>query len=1758
MDVSLYDYLIDRWTSELSPLFCTLDTTRLVNRTAFSIAEEIASDAVGALQIPALTPPYPQERQVATLVSKVGTFYWFAAANTDFPTTPPSNLVISPLSRDCTMLQEWVGAMYAPTLAFVFVARGITRPEPGAWPTHFSLLWSANPEIVADALHYLHTIAAATQESPIAPLRLPAFTPDVRQMERFYQRFSTSIAGTGERQPYAFFEHADFCYTLTVDQEGTPHLATITQDIESFLGYSASELEAMDWGSLNVENSTNENRIWEAAIQTATPNQRETQWRTRDGQIRWTTEYLLPEWNIREQRVVKLHGALRDITSAKAAAQYANSSESNYHHLFENAPVMLVLTESQEDIPYLLNCNELFCTTLGYERHELIGRPVTDIYSPQSRLALARDGLYQQVLHGATVDVERELLAKDGTLIPTQLKSVPRRNNNGDVIGTQSAFVDLRERHRIEEVLKQANIELEHRIAERTASLEIANRVLNVKLDEIEHAQAEIRVSQQRLEDFFESTTDLIMITDEAHHFLYTNPAWRETFGYSWDDLQTLISDDIFHPDDMAKVLQQFEDAYRQNLTSFRVECRFVTRTGEILICEGNATYRFDENHKAEAQMIFRDITAQKAEEARRRQEDERYRFVVDSLRHTVLAVFDRSLRYTLAAGTSLEFIGLSPADMEDKPIYEVLSAAEIELLEPYYKKALEGESTTITINFRDRTFEVHIQPYWEADEITGGILSAFDFTETITLIQERREQEQRYRLVVQNIPNTAVLLLDPNFNITLADGPALASFGVAGPDLETHNFVTLSTPEMQEFLVPALHSALQGNPERVEFGFRDQVFDTQVLPVEMDNAVLGCLLIAQDVTAQRREERLQREQEERYRLVVRRIPNTGILMFDRNMVFTLSEGPVLADGLLRAELAEGKRMQDILPPRFRVSAEEMFQKTLQGTSSHLEYAFEDQIFDIQMLPIEVSGTISGGMLVLQDITLRKEAEKRLQESEARYRLVAENMPDSAVFLFDTDMRFSLAAGSALLRSTYSSESLEGRLLSDTVPPDSFDKLAPIYQAALRGERLSIDIPAQERVHNVRAMPVEIDGKVVGGLILSQDVTERKMAEEALREAKDAAEMATRAKSTFLANMSHEIRTPLNAMVGALSLLQASELTASQREYSDIVRMSTDSLLALISDILDFSRIEADKLTLEAKPFALRTCIEESLDLIYPQAAAKHLEMTYRMDTNVPETVIGDKHRIRQILVNLLSNAVKFTLHGEVQLTINAQPIDATHSTVLFTVHDTGIGLGPEQHELIFDAFTQGDTTSTRRFGGSGLGLAICKRLTLLMEGTISVESTPGLGSAFHVSLPLPVAKAQATAFPQQEVPILAGKRILVIIPHAGLRQIVSEQVRLWGMRPLVAALEQTALAFVRQTSIGFDAIIWDDTRPIRDEGLFHKTLHTRVDQHRLPLILLTASHLADSQTRTPNQRIITKPFKPGRLYEALIDTVRAREIVPQKSIAPHLFDNTLARRYPLRILLVEDNLVNQRVTLAILEQLGYMADCVSDGQQAVTMLDYQVYDVILMDIQMPLMGGVEATQHIRAKSETLHQPYIIALTANAMHGDREMYLAAGMNAYLSKPLDITDLQSALQQAAKAKPSTRSQATLSPVPVLDRAKLTTHYMALGAEQRQHLITQLDSFVNETPGRVQEIQYAMAIPRLDKVQNTIRTLRALSISFSGPALVERCNTIDEHIRVGRITEASVLISRLSDDAHILIAALLAWRRDILNSRNTPNR
>jgi PAS domain S-box-containing protein len=782
-------------------------------------------------------------------------------------------------------------------------------------------------------------------------------------------------------------------------------------------------------------------------------------------------------------------------------------------------------------------------------------------------------------------------------------------------------------------------------------------------------------------------------------------------------------------------------------------------------------------------------------------------------------------------------------------------------------------------------------------------------------------------------------------------------------------------------------------------------------------------------------------------------------------------------------------------------------------------------------------GTIIGFLGVATDVTARKKAEQESKVSGERLNailngsldgvIVYESIRDDAGVL--RDLRFAMVNPATEKLMRMDAYDLIGHTLLEIFPnvvaDGLFEKFSKIIaeNETLDFEHLShfTDPPRWYRLAGV---------KLGDGLAVSYgEITVRKHYEEQLQGAKERAELADSAKSDFLANMSHEIRTPMNGVIGMTRLLLDTSMDAEQQGLAETIRNSAELLLGLINDILDFSKIEAGKLTFEEVDFDLRKLVEDTLEMMAGQAVAKGIELVGGVDPEVPAKLRGDPGRVHQLLTNLVSNAIKFTQFGEVAIRVTTEMETESDVFVRVEIKDTGIGIRPETRGRLFQSFVQEDSSTSRKFGGTGLGLAICKSLAEAMNGTIGVESTPGQGSTFWVTLKF--SRQIGTSALLQNPPDFADARVLIVENNETSRHFLQKQIVAWRIDNGCARTGEEALAMLHQAAaknVPYPLAIIDTQLPDMDGIALAQRIHAAPELSETRLILLTPFGKPIQSAEFKKGSIAAccvKPVRQSALFDCVVQvlTKAANPSEPwQRQLSIRSTGPLLARRE--RILLAEDNMVNQKVALGNLRKLGYRADVAANGLEVLHALESKQYDIILMDCQMPEMDGYEATKKIRQRERGGHRTWIIAMTANVMRGDREKCLSAGMHDYISKPLHRPELRMALERCGAA-----------PQEPLDGVVLSN----LWEDGEGEIDELIGLFTASAPTYISDMRRALEKASTADLSMAAHTLKGSCSNFGASSLRDVCIQIEQAGLGGNLNG----ISKLIDSAGIELSCLI---------------
>ena len=914
----------------------------------------------------------------------------------------------------------------------------------------------------------------------------------------------------------------------------------------------------------------------------------------------------------------------------------------------------------------------------------------------------------------------------------------------------------------------------------------------------------------------------------------------------------------------------------------------------------------------------------------------------------------------------------------------------------------------------------------------------------------------------------------------------------------------------------------------------------------DAEGALRYAMAVFVDISEQKQAEQRLAESEERFRQI---IENAGDVIFrtDANGNFTYVNPAGLRMFGYDATEVVGRHFTLFIAPEDQSRiVRHYFRQGIQKTkSSYLEFNAKKKDGELIILGQSVElflekGTVTGFLAIARNITAAKMVEEEITRRQQQLDTVITTV-DEGITLSDENGRFEIFNAKMEELTGYTKAEANEAEFTARLYPDpkdrqkAMDRLNEVEdQGFIRDVETTVRTKTgEERTLLISTRIVYVKERVMY-LSAYRDITARKRWEEELRTAKESAESATVAKSQFLATMSHEIRTPMNGVIGMTDLLLQTDLTPEQKEYTEIIRTSGETLLTLINDILDFSKIESGKLEMERRPVDLQNLVEETLDLVSLRAVEKGLDLLYLIDASVPPYVMGDPVRLRQVLLNLVNNAVKFTEQGEVFLSVTEVERNGAESLVRFTVKDTGIGIPAEKTDRLFSVFTQMDASTTRKYGGTGLGLAITKRLVTLMNGEITVESVEGKGSSFHVTIPLPTT-AQPESHPKKfirgAVPELEGKRVLLVDDNRTNLDILSIQCTQWGMLPRATTSPREAVRWITAGD-PFDIAIVDYHMPETSGVDLARSIRSLRTEQALPVVLFSSSGRSEF-SETENAlfaAVILKPMKQAHLYATMIDVLAGtgRHERDRRSAASRQ-SALLAEQVPLRILVAEDNLINQKLALRLLQQLGYSADIAATGKEAVAKVKKNVYEILFMDIHMPEMDGLEATRMIVNSIDAPMRPRIIAMTADAMSGDREKCLNAGMDDYISKPVRLDSLHDILLHHGSA---------------VIEARTHTHSIANSVmyHRLKELLEQTDhgfmsEFIRPYPSQMdavlQNLVRAEEQRDVPKAVFAAHKLRGLAMSFGAEEVADLCRVIELQVETKPEVLSAASVQKIAD-------------------------
>lgn len=963
---------------------------------------------------------------------------------------------------------------------------------------------------------------------------------------------------------------------------------------------------------------------------------------------------------------------------------------------------------------------------------------------------------------------------------------------------------------------------------------------------------------------------------------------------------------------------------------------------------------------------------------------------------------------------------------------------------------------------------------------------------------------------------------------------------------------------------------ALIGQEEKLIWpdGRETWVSTTKVPLRDAEGRVIGTFGLSRDITARKQAEADLDHERYLLHMLMENLPDSIYFKDVRNRFLRVSRGLMLKFELKDPADAVGKTDFDFFTREHAQQAAIDEQELIRSGKPLIEKEEKETWPDGRVtwvsttkLPLrDAGGTIIGTFGVSRDITQHKQAEESLRRSESLYHSLVEYLPQN-IFRKDLEGRFTFANQKFL--------AIMGKSLDELVDKTDYDffprELAEKYRAddaAVITTGQSLDAIEEHITPDGSTLYMQVvktpvfgpRGEIVGTQCIFWDVTEKKRQEQELQKAKLAAESANRAKSDFLANMSHEIRTPMNAIIGMTELVLDTSLTGSQREYLTIVRESGESLLSVINEILDFSKIEAGKLDLENSPFTLRESLGDTMKSLALRAHGKGLELACRIAPNVPETLMGDSFRLRQVIVNLVGNAIKFTDRGEIVLEVTCEeapdsPGDDAEYLLHFSVRDTGIGIPQDKLALVFAPFEQADTSTTRKYGGTGLGLTISSRIVGLMGGRIWVESEPGHGSTFQFTARFQLTEGAATDVQPLHPESLRDLRVLIVDDNATNRRILDEMMRNWELRPTSVPDVPAALFALREAQTANDPyrlILTDANMPDVDGFTLAEQVRSDAALSGSVIMMLTSGGRSGDIARCEKLGIaayLLKPVKQSELFDAIVAGLGTA--THDAAAAERIPGAQVAAVRPLNILLAEDSLVNQKLAIGLLSKWGHTVNVANNGREAVASLEAHEFDLVLMDVQMPEMDGLEATAAIRTgEKETGGHIPIIAMTAHAMKGDREACLAAGMDAYVAKPVRAHELYAAIERFFA--PGAAPAVPLVTEPAAENGVIDwTQALEVVQGDRELLKEVARAFLDECPRLVEQIQQALASGDKALLQRAAHTIKGGTRTFVAAAVSEHAAQLEFIGRTGELSQAASTFAALQEELEKLTAELVSF-------------
>ncbi len=1134
----------------------------------------------------------------------------------------------------------------------------------------------------------------------------------------------------------------------------------------------------------------------------------------------------------------------------------------------------------------------------------------------------------------------------------------------------------------------------------------------------------------------------------------------------------------------------------------------------------------------------------------------------------------DRILEVNRAFTT---LFGYTPTEAKGRQLDDLIVPADLHSeADDLSLRVTQNETVqTETIRKRKDGFPIYVSVIGSPIRLGGNRIGVCGIYRDISAQKQAEEALKESRLRYQTLVEGAddiIYTADQNGHFIYANPVALRITGYSELEILGKKYLDLIPADIRSTTETFYKAQLRTNTDSTYLEFPivskqgRMVWLGQHLQIVREGGrTVGVQAVARDITDRKGTEAALRESEERFRLLAENASDLIARHTPEGEYLYVSPSCHTLLGYSETELV-GHSIYEFFHPEDLETVRKAHQDIVDISDVNtVTYRFrrKDGTYiwfesTTRMIRDSRIGVIKEIHSLSRDVTERKQTEKALEESEHQLQTVISTVNDG-ITLSDERGHFEVFNNTMEMITGYTKKEANASEFTTLLYPQPSDRqhaLDGLKELLEKGELREVESTIRTKAGEERILLISTSLLMVHGkrMFLSayRDITLRKKAEKALKEAKEAAEAATVAKSQFLAVMSHEIRTPMNGVIGMTDLLLTTDLSAEQRDYVETVRTSGEALLTIINDILDFSKIESGKIELEQHPFELKECIEEIFQLLAPKALQKSLDLLYWIDPLVPSVVVGDKLRLRQILFNLVGNAIKFTDRGEIYASVKLSWKVGTDCQLEFFVRDTGIGIPRERIDRLFKAFSQVDSSTTRKYGGTGLGLAISTRLVELMQGRMWVESEVGKGATFFFTIKI-ATPAESLSLPtvvvRGKIPELQNKRVLIVDDNPTNLQVLRLQCEYWGMLPRTTVSPHEALEWLRKGD-PFDIAILDMLMPGMNGIQLAIEINSIHPSATLPLFLLSSSGVHDEELKKHRQLFfatIPKPVKQDQLFNQILSALSdvKRPALRKRQVTQHVAQ--ISRIIPLKILVAEDNEINQRLFVHILRQLGYVGRVVSTGVEVLRELENQSYDLIFMDVHMPEMDGLEASRNIVNKWSAEERPKIIALTADAMQGDREKCIEAGMDDYLAKPIRIDDVRKILEQWGPGA-TTQSTASNTQAPAASGSlteSISNHFRMLGFDQDPVFLSEFIAVaLSDITKKRDQLLLAYTERNLKALHYAAHSLKGGASNLGTTVFIDICRQIEESATKGSFEGFETVQDQFESESKKILETLQA--------------